>query len=440
MRRRQTAIRVPPESAWLLAGHTGGDVKNQKKIVESQHGMAWDLTHFANSSKLDPHAVVLAYSWLDNAATSGALDPTYGVPTQGYLSEAATELNGQRLAAALEQVMGGTFQGKLQLIGHSHGSKVATVAALALEQSPKNPIHVTQLTLLDSPESGQTGVGYGLASYGDANDNWYFLPDLKISNTDSSQTFVDNYWSLLGQPFNNDSYSSELKNVIDVQLKPDQYQKIPDYPWRHSYAASWYAGSSEAALTYHHRVGRAWSRLSDKPSTPAATSLAQDWLDSNNNEYPIQKQQFKLSSSSSFSVSPDITPVTLVPPTGPTQQSVTVNGQDPTQSFTFTSADTFYGLRGLLFEYQFTNFAPGDELTISIDGKLAFQMQPYLIGPQQPTTGGQSTPLQKGTISMADTEPTNYAITFTLSNASGTVSPNSSVTVSSINQYGFDLF
>ena len=97
--------------------------------------MAWDLAHLPDSNKINPHAVVLAYSWLDGAATSGALDPTYGIPTQGYLSEAATELNGERLAAALEQLTGGSLKGSLQLIGHSHGSKVATVAAVALEES-----------------------------------------------------------------------------------------------------------------------------------------------------------------------------------------------------------------------------------------------------------------------------------------------------------------
>ena len=148
-----------PVSSWLLDGHTGGDVSGQPQIVESQRGLAWDLMRAPNSNKLDPHAVVLAYSWLDDAGTSGVLDPTYDVPTQGYLSEAATEMNGERLAAALEQVTGGTFKGDLQLIGHSHGSKVATVAAVALEESPTNPIHINQLTLLDSPETGQGGIG-----------------------------------------------------------------------------------------------------------------------------------------------------------------------------------------------------------------------------------------------------------------------------------------
>ena len=194
-------------------------------------------------------------------------------------------------------------------------------------------------------------------------------------------------------------------------------------------------------LTNAYRVGRAWSAAFRQAKHAGGDESRQDWLNSKNKNYPVQKQQFRLKSSSSFAVSPDISGVTLVPPTGPTQTTVTLNGQDPTQSFTFKSADTFYGLRGLLFDYQFKDFSPGDELTISINGKLAFEMQPYLIQPQQqPSTPEYETELQKGTISMADTEPTTYAITFALSNANGPVSSKSSVTVSSINQYGFDLF
>ena len=60
-----------PVSPWLLEGHTGGDVTGQTPIVESDNGLAWDLAHDGDPSKtakVDPHAVVLAYSWLDGAA------------------------------------------------------------------------------------------------------------------------------------------------------------------------------------------------------------------------------------------------------------------------------------------------------------------------------------------------------------------------------------
>src|SRR5262249_42864244 len=130
---------VAAESSWLLKGHSHQDWPGSN-VVESTAGLAWDLTHFGNpnsNAKLDPNAVVLAYTWIDDSATSNA-STWYGVPTQGFKSEARTTLNGQRLAVALEQVLGtdaqfhevqnGQSQGKLQLIGHSHGSKVVTVA------------------------------------------------------------------------------------------------------------------------------------------------------------------------------------------------------------------------------------------------------------------------------------------------------------------------
>ena len=214
--------------------------------------------------------------------------------------------------------------------------------------------------------------GNNLAYYGDANDNWYFLPDLTINsnNSDTSKTtFVDNYWSLFGQPFNNDSYSNMLTNVVDVQLDPNQYQQLSDAAWRHSYAAFWYAGCLEAALTNKNKVGRAWSALTDKPSKVAAKSLSQNWLQSSSPNYPIQKQQFRLQSDSSFVVNPVINSVGLKNSNGePAGSSVTLDASNATQTFTFTSADTGFseGLRGLLFQYQFNDFKPGDKLSIYI--------------------------------------------------------------------------
>ena len=66
-------------------------------------------------------------------------------------------------------MLGASFTGKLQLIGHSHGSKVVSVAATALQQAK---MRVDQVTILDSPEDDVTVAGDA------ANFNWYFLKDL----------------------------------------------------------------------------------------------------------------------------------------------------------------------------------------------------------------------------------------------------------------------
>ena len=91
----------------------------------------------------DPTATVLGFSWLDDSATARSR-------SDAWKSEAKTDLNGQRLAAALGQVLAPSFSGgggRIHLIGNGHGAKVATVAAIALDRPP------AQLTLLDSPEN-----------------------------------------------------------------------------------------------------------------------------------------------------------------------------------------------------------------------------------------------------------------------------------------------
>ncbi len=176
-----------PVSPWLLDGHSVSPA-GQKTFVVSANGLAEDLM------ASDPNAAVLAYTWLDNSATSAASVTIKGLPFQvpldAYKSEAMTTLNGERLAVGLEQALGSQthFGGQLQLIGHSHGSKVATVAAVALTHDTVDPLHVNQLTILDSPESnsGALGtVGFSLAKLGATNDNWYFLQDLNISKNPS---------------------------------------------------------------------------------------------------------------------------------------------------------------------------------------------------------------------------------------------------------------
>ena len=87
-------------------------------------------------------------------------------------------MNGMRMAEAIMKALAPNYAqglGKVHLIGHSHGARVATVAALALQQAAAtNPRFdvVRQLTLLDSPESIGTSVVDA------ANFDWFYLAQL----------------------------------------------------------------------------------------------------------------------------------------------------------------------------------------------------------------------------------------------------------------------
>ena len=228
-----------PESPWLLDGYP--DPVTQNSTIVSAGGLTQDLL------KTDPNAVVLAYSWLDDSATSiktenispfKDLPIDIPIPQDAYHSEAETTVNGARLAVALEQVLGteSQFGGKLQLIGHSHGSKVATVAADLLTTAPSaDRLTVNQLTTLDSPESDSYG-GPELAEAGATNDNWYFMQDLNISQNPSqstaSSTFIDNYISAVDEPYDKIEYTKQgvsynLSQVVDTVLYAWPLYRIP---------------------------------------------------------------------------------------------------------------------------------------------------------------------------------------------------------------------
>src|SRR5262249_35005068 len=159
---------------WLLHGY---DVN---AINVSEMGMAQTIANRAAS--VDPKTVVLAYTWIDDSGTSSITNP--------YVSEAATVLNGERLADGLPTVLGSqsAFGGEIQLIGHSHGSKVATVAAVSLTTKDQpDTFDVRQLTILDSPED-ESEVSNALWA---TNFNWYYLQDLNTNRQDPNATFVD---------------------------------------------------------------------------------------------------------------------------------------------------------------------------------------------------------------------------------------------------------
>lgn len=183
----------------------------------------------------DPDAAVMMFSWVDQSST--ALDPFVA-----YATERATEVNGHRMAIAVDQALAPGFAGdggQVHLIGHSFGASVATTAALALTDPPR------QLTLFDSPEVNLTEF------LGLANLLRYKLTRLDIGRG-PDQTFVDNYRSLLG-----DRYGTlpGLGQVADIELKPPSSDPGE---LRHEFPIGWYAAS---ASTPGSEVGYAWSPL-----------------------------------------------------------------------------------------------------------------------------------------------------------------------------------
>ena len=177
---------------------------------------------------------VLGFSWTDDSATGGSflqLD-------QVYQSEAYTNINGLRLADALEDALSPLFWNRfgsvLHIVGHSHGSKVATVAALTLQQRGRK---VNQLTILDSPESKSTLSANG------ANLLGFYLEQLSIQGLGTGQTFVDSYVSEFGVGFEG---GGSLANLVEVMLDPSQVYSVLDPGDEHSYSAAWYGGAAAA--------------------------------------------------------------------------------------------------------------------------------------------------------------------------------------------------
>lgn len=197
--------------------------------------------------RADENAAVFAYSWIDQSATSEIALPH----DWASRSESFTFTNGVRLAGALQHVLTAPHNDyNLHLIGHSHGSKVCTIATAMLRQMN---IHVSRLTLLDSPE-------IGLSSLIDAANLLPFYverlmdPNDKIIGCGSRPTVIENLFSQFGSAY----YlpNCECDSLFQVNLRTTGGPSE-----RHNYAATWYAhklGTRRAnmPLLYHTDFAR----------------------------------------------------------------------------------------------------------------------------------------------------------------------------------------
>jgi hypothetical protein len=292
---------------------------------------------------LDPTAVVLAYSWIDDSATdSGDLNLD-----EVYRSEAYTHINGIRLANALEEAIAPSFwnaqTGLLRLIGHSHGSKVATVAARTLQQWG---MRVAHLTILDAPETDLTLEHNGSNLLG------FHLEQMQIANPSydcAAGAFVDNCASYFGVGY---AGTSNLKNIVEVMLDPSKL-----YPWddagdKHSYAAAWYGGAAAGAAAQNEPpLGLAWP----PPPKTYLPALNQNWP-TGTDEFNQWQLQAGASIRDTFSYSTQPLAVTTVNTQGNVQG-------DASTKLIFGPNDGHYSI----FQGSYQNSLTGDGYGIAID-------------------------------------------------------------------------
>jgi hypothetical protein len=401
----------------------------------SPSGLAYAIT------QADPKAVVLAYSWIDDSATDNFL----GIPHDAYLSEAHTELNGKRLTNALEMALPTTFHadgGGLHLIGHSHGSKVATLATLALEQTANPNFQVAHLTILDSPE-----VSSELVSLGDAANNlWYFLGGLNISHTSPSatQTFVDNYISEFDNPigpiqgvnpFNTGQTEPALQQVVDVSLNGGVLYGSLDFGGLHGYSFSWYAGGSMPwTQNPTPNVADQWSPLVNPANVPHGGSYTQTWTSATQNQFQLTAGPANntvtdtptFNDVSFFNTS--VTPGSSFNPANG-QVTLTENGSGTADFIGEFSPES--SLDGVSLQYQFSNVGQGDQLVIWVDTGILFSYRLYFV--MTGTVAGTSSGV--GTLSLTSLDGAffNHDIQMQLIPAAG--SSGASVTISNVQQF-----
>ena len=283
-----TVAPIPvPSTPWLFQGSGTGNYYN---FTVNETGLAQSIL------KADPHARVLAFSWIDESATpTGA----FGIPYDAFTSEGNTTMAGMQEAQAITDALAPNYafgKGKVHLIGHSHGSRVATVAAVALqkaaESSPKSNV-VGQLTLLDSPEDNRYAFPDSSKNpihYQDsANYDWFYLAQLNPAKPPAGSRadpiFVDSYISYFGSDYSNITVNDKAQGidkslgfVHDVNLNPYPiYQNtVFNISQKHQYPANWYAGSVATKGTAN-QTGLYWSPLIAGSTPPPGHLLRQAW-------------------------------------------------------------------------------------------------------------------------------------------------------------------
>lgn len=186
----------------------------------------------------DPHAIVVAYSWLDDSTTRRHM-------TAERAALAHARQHGGILATAIEEGLSDDFSasnGSIHLIGHSYGARVVAAAASVMAVRP------VQLTLFDGPD------GSLVTMTGSQTQLRELLAELPIG-WGAGRVFVDNYVSMAGTRY---AHLPALEGMVDVVLAPP-FGALAYGP-RHVYPMRFYAESPGTGFGYDWsplaRVGR----------------------------------------------------------------------------------------------------------------------------------------------------------------------------------------
>lgn len=348
-----------------------------------------------------PDSDVVAFSWMDQSSTGDD-------PLEVRSASEATEVNGHRLAVALEQALAPGFHddgGQVHLIGHSFGARVVSVAATALGHPPR------QVTLLDSPEVTLARLG------GAMNGLRYVLPRLDVGRG-PDQVFVDNYVSALGEAYHP---RPGLGEVVDVRTRP------PDegVAARHGFAVYWYADSVRDPSA---GVGYAWSPLAGGEVSDLGAQYRQVDVDR-----PLVLEEVAGRPDSS-----DLAPL-------PVRTEPARRGDDPTvgaasertaaaaggdvvvgggagpsgEVVVTTAGDSLWLELDLRLEGR-----PGDLVTVAVDGRARLQA----AVPADGGDGDGGTGEAPTYVTLVDVAPGDHVVTVSLGDGSGTGPADASTT------------
>lgn len=364
------------------------------QLVDPQSNQPLATNFFTLASALQsaaPSAAIVMYSWIDQSATTNNI-------FQAEQGERATEINGHRMAAALEQALSPAFTsngGQLHLIGHSFGANVATTAALSLANQPQ------QLTLFDSPENNLARFG------GAANNLQYKLPRLPLGRS-AGEIFVDNYISEVGVSYGDDP---GLASVVNTKLAPPAKDNGGQ---RHQFPILWYAQSAQSQSA---GVGYWWSPMAGgNPQTVGASYKQTDPAT------PMQLEQLEPAPASNnadlvaFSTSPLV--LAGERSTANENQISLTGGATTVASMQFTTTDDSLWLN---FDAQLQT-SSNDSLLLFIDGRLRWMQQAQ-----------NSTAATGEFVILYDVDPGTHTLSFAITNGTTTGAPSVATTASVAN-------
>ena len=205
----------------------------------------------------DPTATVLGFSWLDDAATALS-------PFDAWQSEARTDLNGQRLAAALGQVLAPGFPAAAVA---STSSGRATAPRWRPSRHRARPAaRAAHPARLARERARRASPGRRTTSRATCR-----------SCRSAARRGTRSWTATSRSPASGTAPFPALESVVDVQLDPAQLAgpSGDDLVARHGYPVDWYTASADDLAA---GVGFAWSPLVGTPPACVACFFRQDWV------------------------------------------------------------------------------------------------------------------------------------------------------------------